>query len=394
MGKILYLITQSDFGGAQRYVYDLATNLSQNSLFQGDKFDIIVAGGESASDQRDKQGHNSELAQKLHEKDIRYIYLSHLKRVISPWHDLLAFWQIVKLIKTEKPNIVHLNSSKISILGSLAAQLIRIKFASNSHLIRIIYTVHGWVFQEELPWWKRTFYRVLEKWTARFKTHIICLSEFDKQTAVKQRVVPANKISVIYNGIKPIDFLPRDEARKRLGIPDNTILIGAIANLYKTKGLKYLIQAISQLSGVRCQVSIVGEGPEHAQLENLIQQNKLTDTVILTGNIPNAAQLLPAFDIYVCSSIKEGLPYTILEAMQSGLPIVSTRVGAIPEVIADGENSLLIETKNSAQIAEKIKYLIAHPNIAKRLGEEARKDVLEKFGLERMIKKTKEVYKK
>jgi len=167
MLKILYLVTQSDFGGAQRYVYDLATNLSEN-------FTIIVAGGE--------QGYEGELVKKLNKSGIRYLPLSHLKRAISPWHDWSAFWQIVHLIQTEKPDIVHLNSSKISILGSLAAWWCKVP--------KIIYTVHGWVFSEDLPLGKKYFYKILEKLTARFKTDIICLSEWEKQNTVRRQIAP------------------------------------------------------------------------------------------------------------------------------------------------------------------------------------------------------------
>lgn len=369
--KILYLITQSDSGGAQKYVYDLSANFSQ-------KYNIIVASGESAFNRRDKQGYKSEMAQKLDDRGIKYKYIPHLKRAILPWRDFLAFWQIVKLIKSEKPNIIHLNSSKISILGSLAARWCKTP--------KVIYTVHGWVFNEELPAWKKAFYKTLEKFTAKFKNQIICLSEFDKQTAIKQKIVPAEKISVIYNGIAPIKFLPRDEARKKLKIHDGTILVGTIANLYKTKGLNYLIEAMNQVSGTRRQVLIIGDGPEKNNLESS------NDKITLAGNIPNAASLLSAFDIYVCSSIKEGLPYTILEAMKAGLPIISTDVGAIPEIITDGKNGLLVEPKKPEQLVEKIKYLIDNTDIAKKLGEQAKKDVAEKFSLERMLKETEKIY--
>jgi len=366
--KILYLITQSDFGGAQKYVYDLATNISQNYI-------TIIAGGE--------QGKKGELAQKLREKNIKYIYISHLKRAILPWHDFLAFWQIKKLIKQEKPDIVHLNSSKISILGSLAARRCKVP--------KIIYTVHGWVFNEELAWWKKFFYKILEKWTAKFKTHIICLSEFDKQNAIKQKIAPTNKISVIYNGIKPIKFLSKEDAREKLKISQNKIIIGSIGNLYKNKGYEYLIKAIS-LCVMRYALCVIGDGPEEKNLKSKILNLKLDKKIKLTGNITNAAQLLSALDIYVCSSIKEGLPYTILEAMQAGLPIVTTNVGAIPEVIIDGKNGLLVELKNSETLVKKIKYLINNPDIAKKLGEQAKKNVAEKFSLEQMIKKTEKLY--
>ena len=102
--------------------------------------------------------------------NIKYIYLNHLKRAISPGHDLLALRQIIKLIKKEKPNIIHLNSSKISILGSLAVLFTKLKIKNQK--LRIIYTVHGWVFNEPLPVWKKLFYKYAENFTARFKDKI------------------------------------------------------------------------------------------------------------------------------------------------------------------------------------------------------------------------------
>jgi len=218
--KILYLVTQSDFGGAQRYIFDLATNISQ-------KHDIIVAGGQPAS-AKATAGKQYELEIKLQEKGIKYIYLSHLKRAILPWHDIMAFWQIIKLIKAEKPDTIHLNSSKISILGSLASKWCKVP--------QVVYTVHGWVFNEQLSWWKKIFYKKSEKWTAKFKTNIICLSSFDKQDAIEQKIIKSEKISVINNGIRSINFLSREEARRKLKISPDAMIIGSIGNLYKNKG--------------------------------------------------------------------------------------------------------------------------------------------------------------
>jgi glycosyltransferase involved in cell wall biosynthesis len=390
MKKILYLVTQSDFGGAQKYIYDLATNISKN-------YAILVAGGE--------QCYQGELAKKLIAAGICYHKLSHLKRAISPRHDFLAFWQIVKLIKKERPDIIHLNSSKISILGSLAVAYWSLVIGHWS--FKVVYTVHGWVFSENLSPGKKYFYKILEKFTAKFKNKIICLSEFEKQNTIKNKIAPAEKISVIYNGIAPIDFLPRLEARKKLSeftntvISDETILIGSIGNLYKNKGYEYLIKNMRDLSlkTYDLKLTIIGSGPELQNLKSEItrlparRENQKSDyKIFLTGAIPNAAQFLPAFDVYVCSSVKEGLPYTVLEAMQAGLPIVSTNVGAIPEIITDGDSGLLVEPKNPEALAEKIKYFIDNPKIAKQLGENA-KEKMKKFSLEQMIKQTEELYK-
>ncbi len=374
--KILYLVTQSDFGGAQHYLYDLTANLSKN-------FIIVVASGE--------QTNKGELAKKLKAAGVRYLPLSHLKRAISPWHDWLAFWQIVNLIKKEKPNIVHLNSSKVSILGSFAAWLCKVP--------KIIYTVHGWVFNEDLPVGKKFFYKILERLTARFKTGIICLSEWEKQNTVRQKIAPAAKISVIYNGIAPINFLPRLKAREQLAkitgapIDDQTILIGAIGNLYKNKGYEYLIEAVNMLRAMRYALCvIIGAGPEKNNLQLRINNYALQNKIILAGAIPDAAQLLCAFDVYVCSSVKEGLPYSILEAMQAELPIVATSVGAVPEIISNGQNGLLTEPKNANQLAEKIQYLINNPGTAKKLGGHAQADVKKRFSLEKMMAETQIIY--
>jgi len=372
--KILYLVTQSDFGGAQRYVYDLATNISDN-------FSVIVASGE--------QGYDGELAKNLQTKNVKYIYLHHVKRAINPYHDFLAFWQIKKLIKQEKPDVVHLNSSKISILGSLANKSI----VNLKSKIKIVYTVHGWVFNENLNYFKKLIYKILERFTARFKDKIICLSEFEKNNTINNKIAPTEKISVIYNGREQINFLTREQAREKLGIPKDAVAIGSIGNLYKNKGYEYLIKSMNRLQIADCRLQIIGEGLESNNLKSEIRNQKLDDKIKIMGNISDAAKFLHAFDIYVCSSIKEGLPYTILEAMQAGLPIVSTNVGAIPEIITDSENGLLVEPKNPKQLAEKIQYLINNPEIAKRLGENA-KEKVKKFSLEKMVKKTEEIYDK
>lgn len=382
MKKILYLITQSDFGGAQVYIYNLATNINQ-------EYDIVVAGGE--------QGYNGELYQKLNKKNIKYIYLKHLKRAINPWRDFLALIEIIKLIKLEKPDIIHLNSSKISILGSFAAFLSKPK--TKNQKPKIIYTVHGWVFNE--PVRSGLFYKYAEKFTSWFKDKIICISDYDKQIAIKEKICNPEKLITIYNGIRQIKFLSKEEARQKINdqlrITNYEFLIGTIGNLYKTKGYEYLIEAVRQLStpanrfNFQLLTIIIGEGPKRPELEALIKKYNLGKNIILAGNIKNAASLLKAFDIYVCSSVKEGLSYTIIEAMQAGLPVVATNVGGNPELIKNNQTGLLINSKNPQQIAENIIKLIDNPTLRKKLGEQAKNNSIE-FNLEKMIKKTKAIY--
>jgi len=377
MKKILYFITQAEFGGAQRYVSDLANNLKAD-------FQVAVAMGE--------QKNNVKLAKILQKNNIKYFIIPHLKRSLSPINDLLAFFEIIKLIKNYRPDIIHLNSSKISILGSIASLFSKTK---------IIYTVHGWVFNEPLPACLKYFYLYAEKLTAGFKNKIICVSEYDKRVALKHKIAPAEKLITIHNGITPVNFYSEEEAKKIISkatgyeLRDTGLLVGSIGNLYKTKGFKYLIEAANILI-FSCHLArsfiIIGDGSERKNLENLIKKYNLKNNFILAGRMDEAARLLKAFDVYVCSSVKEGLPYSILEAMGAGLPIVTTNVGGIPEMIIGQTTGLPVEPAKAHNLADTLQKLISDKNLQITLGKNAKQNVSQNFGLEKMVAETKKVY--
>jgi glycosyltransferase involved in cell wall biosynthesis len=380
--KILYLITRGGNGGAQRYIYDLAKNLNN-------EFDITVAFGEFFN--------NGELSKKLAQAGVEYLNIPHLKRNISPINDIFAIYEIIKLIIKIKPDIVHLNSSKISILGSIATKfcyVLRVK-------CYVIYTVHGLVLNVPMPKLQKLFYKYAEKLTARWKDKIICVSEADRQMAIKEKIAPADKFITIHNGIVPINFLTKPDALKQLSqinqkiILNQNILIGSIGNFYITKGFKYLIKAIHILVTryVLCVTCvIIGEGDERNKLEELIKELKLENNFLLLGKIENAAKILNAFDIYVCSSVKEGLPYSIIEAMQAGLPIVATDVGGNTELIKNEVDGIIVPAKNPEKLAEEIYNLFNNPNIKENFGKSAREKALANFTLEAMVEKTRKLY--
>ena len=377
MAKILYFITQSEYGGAQRYVFDLANNLKSD-------FQVAVAMGE--------QGKDGRLAKKLDENDIKYFILPHLKRDISPLNEIFALREIIKLIKKYQPDIIHLNSSKISILGSLAALFTKTK---------VIYTVHGWVFNEPLPTPLKWFYLWLEKFTAKFKDKIICVSESDRQVALKYKIAPVEKLITIHNGLvfchsglDPESSIKKLEQISGVKLTNN-FLIGSIGNLYQTKGFEYFIKAADVLinqSRLSATFIIIGEGKEREALEKLIAKYNLKNNFILAGNIDQAARLLPAIDVYVCSSVKEGLSYTLIEAMQAGRPIVATKVGGNPEMIENEKTGLLSKPADARDLAEKIKTLLNNKALALELGQNGKAKAMVEFGLEKMVEQTKNVY--
>ncbi len=331
--KILFVITQGGpWGGAQRYVFDLATGLK-------DAFDITVAIGEPHGP--------PDLQKKLTAAGIEIKQLKHLVRSISPIHDLLAVAELRKLYQEVAPDIVHLNSSKAGIIGSFAARLRR--QARSLKNIYLVYTAHGWVFNEPLPRLTAWLYRALETSTARWKDRIIVLSEEDKQVGTSIGI-PEEKLIVTQLGIDTREsILSRLEARAALAkdcmviLRDNQYTLVTIANFYKTKGLDILFKELAAIKKdiPNLRAVIFGDGPERSALVALIKKNELESVVTLAGFVDNAAQYLPAFDLFVLPSRKEGLPYTILEAERAELPIVAAAVGGIPSHLRSNPKAIV-----------------------------------------------------
>jgi glycosyltransferase involved in cell wall biosynthesis len=355
MTKILHIITQSDFGGAQRYIFDLATNLDKS------QYSVTVAAGG-----------NEELFTRLKGSNLAVFKLKKLIRPISPISDILAYFEIKKLIKELKPDVVHLNSSKAGVLGSLAAKKQKVP--------KIIYTAHGFVFNEPLNPIIKWIYKLVELSNAKRVDRIIAVSEYDKQTGIKAGI-DENKITTIHNGIDPnIPFLSREESRSKLNIQSSKPVIGCIANFYYTKGLDVLIQA---MSGIDAQLTIIGDGMLRTRLEQQIKKLNLSNKVFLAGPIPSASIYLKAFDLFALASRKEGLSYTILEATSANIPIVATRVGGTPEIIQDNINGYLADPENPNELAKKISLALTKP---------LKTQLEDKFTLTHMLAKTTSIY--
>ncbi len=335
MLKILYIVTQQEFGGAQRYVFDLATNLDKS------QYDIHIAAGDP----------NGPLFDRARSQNLAVHTLKHLNRSISPIHDFLSYFELKKLIADLKPDIVHLNSSKAGVLGSMAAKALKVP--------KIIYTAHGFVFNEPMSLLKHWLYKRAELGTARRIDHVIAVSEFDRATGIKAGI-DENKITTIQNGIDPtvLSFLSREDARAKLNTMTDEPLIGCIANFYPTKGLDVLIQAMTNIDA---QLVIIGDGKLRPSLEAQIKKRSLDGSVTLAGHIDDAHQFLKAFDLFVLCSRKEGFPYVLLEAAAAGIPIVATRVGGVPEIVRDETTGYLSEPDNPNELAQKINRALSNP---------------------------------
>jgi len=384
--KIIFLVTQSEMGGAQRYIYEVSKALAE-------RHEILVAAGEGDGELFDKISKSKIQNPKLQLKTQK---LKYLARTPNPYVLISAIAEIRRVLKEEKPDVLFLCSTTAGLLGSIAGGLAS---RGEAKPPRVIYRIGGWAFRDPRPGWKNWLIFWAEKLTARFKDLIIVNSEYDWRIAVEKKIASPEKIIKICNGldIDSLNFLPREEARQyfvtRYRIPDTGYqLIGCVANFYKTKGLEYLIES-ARLLNTKYRIPdtkyiVIGEGKERPKLEALIKKHDLENQVILAGRMTDAYRYLKAFDIFVLPSLKEGFPWVILEAMAAELPIVATNIGALPEVIDDGLNGCLTKSSDSQALAEKIKWLMGHAQEAKVMGIEAKLKLVKKFSLQDMIEST------
>jgi glycosyltransferase involved in cell wall biosynthesis len=371
--KILYVITKSNWGGAQRYVYELATGLPL------DRYEPIVA-----------LGGNGVLAYKLSDTPVRIIHLPSLDRDISPLRDTASFHDLLRIMRAELPDVVHLNSSKVGGLGALAARI-----AGVPH---IIFTAHGWAFNEDRSFFSRMVIRIL---------HFLTILLAHRTIAVSQAVAkeaPAwglrNKIAMIHQPATPTEnILEKDAARKQLAekIPtlnsEQRLWIGIVAELHKNKGINYAIEAMRDLEiQKKGALMIVGGGQEGNALALQIHENNLEGSVFMLGFEPEASRIMPAFDIFLLPSLTEAFGYVLLEAGFARLPVVASKVGGIPEIIEDSKTGLLVPVRDPDAIAEALKKLIDSPSLRETLASNFKEHVSHGFSREVSLSKTISLY--
>jgi glycosyltransferase involved in cell wall biosynthesis len=354
--KILYLVTQAERGGAQKYVLELAKH------FHGE----IAAGNDSKW-----------LFDQARETNIPTHPLKHLKRAINPIEDFFGLIELVRLIRRTKPDLIHSNSSKAGSLASVAGLLTG---------TQVVYTSHGFVFLEKLPGYKKFIYRISEKISGMLRKLTIAVSEKDRQSGIAYGIGKPDAIRTIHNGIAPIELLSRQEARQRLGLDQNKFAFGTIANLYFNKGIDVLIKAAAQFPDD--QFLVIGQGPEEQLLKGQLEQSGIKN-FIFKGGVDDAAKYLLAFDVFVLSSRKEGLPFTILEAMQAGLPIVTTDVGGIKEALDHA--GLLVQAEDADKLKDALNKIKTDVTLRSDLSQKAKARSRE-FTLERTLMETEKVY--
>lgn len=384
--KILYLVTQTKWGGAQKYVLQMAGHFKKHN-------EVHIAHGKiENNDTRFIDG-----AKKL---GIKTIEMPYLVRKIDLTKDYIAMIDIYKLLSKEQYDLIHLNSSKTGALGSLAAKL----YTSNpiNTTMRIVYTAHGFVFNEPLSKFKKKFYRFSERFSTSIQNLVITVSDYDKKSAVDNQISPEAKMFSIHNGldIDKYNFYTKDEALEKLKLKSDKKYFGTIASFYKTKGYPYLIEAIKTMIAKnppaveKYRWVFIGDGPEIDNIKKLAKEQGVENYIKFLGQYDNAYKYLKAFDYFVLPSIKEGLPYTLLEAGLAGAPTISTRVGGIPEIITDQKTGLLVAPANPLSLAEAMEKISTDSELANKLSTNNIDNIKNNFNIKNTLSETEKVYLK
>lgn len=371
--RILYVITKANWGGAQRYVYDLATAARAASHEVA-----VVVGG------------TGPLTEKLAAVGIRTIPLT-LQQHRTFVGDLLTFnslFSLIRIFRAEHPDVVHVNSAKAGGLGALAARIARVPF--------IIFTAHGWEFNAPRLWLSKMGIKFFSWVTILLSYKTICVSNAVRRDVAWMPGV-GRKLVTVYNGVACEPLIPREEARRVLS-PRTTASywIGMLSELHPTKRVDDAILAFAPIAARHPDTAllIISEGKERARLECLTANLHLEKSVVLLGFIKDAPQYFSAFDIFVHSSQSEALALAVLEAGCAALPTIATSVGGIPEIIEDGRSGLLVPVRDPASLARAIETLYDNPEKARSLGDALRVRVERDFTRERMVRETLFLYRR
>lgn len=362
--KILQLITRADWGGAQRHVFDLATRINSG------QFRVTVACAPDGI-----------LVHRLRSLGVEVLPVRSFQREIAPIQDVAAVREVAELIRLTGAHLVHAHSSKAGLLGRIAARWCDVP---------VVYTAHGFAFGGRAsPLVSRVGYLGAEwlaghLWTDR----ILTVSEADYRLAVAYRLAPAHRVHVIHNGIDPEPFarIPLRDSREDLPV------VGTISRLVPGKGLEELLRAAQTVLRHRpVRVMIAGDGPLEAPMKLLAEELGIAQHVRFVGFVEHPASFLREVDLFALPSYKEGLPYTVLEALAAGRPVVASDVGGLPEIITEGVNGRLVPAGNVTLLAQAIRQLLDLPDL-KDPSLQARRSVNERFHIDTMISRIQAVY--
>ena len=329
---------------------------------------------------------------------VRTIFVRWLVRPIRPLHDLFAIIALWRILRREKPDIVHTHSSKAGILGRLAAWFARVP--------RIIHTYHGFGFNDEQKPWVRFAFVMAERFVAPISDRLVVVASQNVEKALVHGIGRRNQYVVIHSGIKVADFQgpaadparagagEASRVRAELGMPPAAPLVGMIGPFKPQKDPCGFITVAATVAAAvpDARFVLIGDGVLRPDVEAAVRRLGLQNRVALPGWRRDIPAVLHALDILVMTSLWEGLPRVFLEAMAVGRPIVATDVDGAQDAVVEGKTGYLVPPRAYDLLAERVMHLLRHPDEARRMGARGRERVSPRFEIDVMVQRLDELY--
>jgi len=361
--RLLYLIVDLPVGGAEIHLLNLIRNLDR------DRYSPIVL----------CIGKNGPIGEEIEKEGVPVTEMGLLRKGGGGRGIVML---LREFLRKEKISLVHSHLYHANYFGRLAAFRERIPAVCTIHNTYASPKVHR---------------RLINRWLARKTARIIAVSVPVRDDILRYDGVDPSKVIVIPNGVDPDSFdipLTRVEARERLGIPADHFLIGTVGRLEEQKGLQYLVDAVRILreGGRKAFLLVAGSGREEARLREQATRGGVEDAVFFLGTRTDVPELYRAMDVFALSSLWEGGPITLLEAMASGLPVVATPVGFVPEVVREGVNGFLVPARDPVTLAKALWRVHEDPAMAESAGREGKGTVRERYTHRHLAEKVMTVY--
>jgi glycosyltransferase involved in cell wall biosynthesis len=308
-------------------------------------------------------------------------------RRVYPWADVEALRELTDYLRAGEFDVVHTHAGRAGAIGRVAAH--RLGGCA------IVHTLHGFPFNEFQSPFARGPLRSIERRLGRITDYFLTDGTFVASEAIRLKIAEPERIRAT---ISPVDAVPpvseasRGEARRSLGIPDGAKVIGTAARLAVQKSPLDMVRAFAALRRRDVYMVWLGGGELLGETERLIAAEGLADRFLLLGGRDDVASLLPAFDVFALSSLWEGLPCSVVEAMTCGIPVVATAVNSVPEVVVSGKTGLLARPGDPASLSRALAYMLDHPAHAARMAAAAQAQIRHQFQPDRLGQELMEVY--
>ncbi len=374
--KVVRLITRLNIGGPAIHTILLTAGLDRSRFAP-----LLVAGAEAPS-----EGNMLPLADRV---GVRPYSIPELGRAVRPGQDLVAFARVVRLLGRYRPAIVHTHMAKAGAIGRVAARVAGVPV--------VVHTYHGHVFHSYFDSFRTTAYLAAERLLAHLSDRLVAVGERQRAEIAAYGIGDERKLVALPLGLELEPFLepiPRGALRRALGLPEQTPLIGIVARLVPVKAHETFLQAAALVRDEHpdARFAIVGDGECRAALEARARALGLDGVLHFLGWRRDLPGVYADLDVVCLSSLNEGSPVALIEAMAAARPVVATAVGGVPEVVRDGISGLLVPPRDARAMAAAIGEILAAPERARALGLAARDDVYPKYAIRRLIQDVEGLY--